>query len=277
MKLATKLFPTINNGRNVQENNTSNKEINQLTTITHLSKEIKKTNQTNRNPIITTKENDSPININKNQSFNYTNNQSKTLDFPDILIFIISILAILIILKFINKEKENVCKEDVPSSNQKSIYKQILTRKYINFFTNLKSMELFTFLHDFMSPFVVRRFGTQSVKRTFKGIPKKFGRERKLCSKDEFLLMLLKLRLGLLNKDLAQRFNISVGLVSKNFHSWLRSSAEVLKYFIFIPAPGTFFVTTPKRFKNFKKLVAIIDCIEIFIETPKDLELQSAT
>ena len=94
MKLATKLFPTINNDRNVQENNTSNKEINQLTTITHHSKEIKKTNQTNRNPIITTKENDSPININKNQSYNYTNNQSKTLDFPDILIFIISILAI---------------------------------------------------------------------------------------------------------------------------------------------------------------------------------------
>ena len=60
MKLATKLFPTINNARNVQENNTSNKEINQLTTITHHSKEIKKTN-----PIITTKENDSPININK--------------------------------------------------------------------------------------------------------------------------------------------------------------------------------------------------------------------
>ena len=96
-------------------------------------------------------------------------------------------------------------------------------------------MELFTFLHDFISPFVIRRFGTQSVKRTFKGIPKKFGRERKLCSKDEFLLMLLKLRLGLLNKDLAQRFDISVGLVSKNFHSWLRSSAEVLKSFIFIP------------------------------------------
>ena len=68
---------------NVQENNTSNKEINQLTTITHHPKEIKKTN---RNPIITTKENDSPI----NQSFNYTNNQSKTLDFPDILIFFIS-------------------------------------------------------------------------------------------------------------------------------------------------------------------------------------------
>ena len=51
MKLATKLFPTINNDRNVQENNTSNKEINQLTTITHHSKEIKKTNQTNRNPL----------------------------------------------------------------------------------------------------------------------------------------------------------------------------------------------------------------------------------
>ena len=35
--------------------------------------------------------------------------------------------------------------------------------------------------------------------------------------------------------------------------------------------------TLPSQFNSFPKLVPIIDCSEIFIETPKDLELQSVT
>ena len=35
--------------------------------------------------------------------------------------------------------------------------------------------------------------------------------------------------------------------------------------------------TTSQRFREFKNLSGIIDCSEIFIETPKDLETQSAT
>ena len=34
--------------------------------------------------------------------------------------------------------------------------------------------------------------------------------------------------------------------------------------------------TTPQRFRGFKNLCGIIDFSEIFIETPKDLEMQSA-
>ena len=33
----------------------------------------------------------------------------------------------------------------------------------------------------------------------------------------------------------------------------------------------------PERFENKRNVVAIIDCSEIFIETPKNLELQSTT
>ena len=52
------------------------------------------------------------------------------------------------------------------------------------------------------------------------------GRERKIDSKDEFLFTFLKLSLGLLNQDLAQRFGISESLVTNIFHSWLRAMAE---------------------------------------------------
>ena len=44
--------------------------------------------------------------------------------------------------------------------------------------------------------------------------PKKIGPKQKLESKDKFLLTLMKLRLGLLVKDLASRFKICAALTS---------------------------------------------------------------
>ncbi|XP_065639629.1 uncharacterized protein LOC136072352 [Hydra vulgaris] len=103
------------------------------------------------------------------------------------------------------------------------------------------------------------------------------GPPRKLVSQDEMLLCLMKLRLGLLTTDLSDPFGISEGICSSIFKSWLRALAEYLKCFVYAPDLGTIIATTPERFHQFKNLFAIIDCSEIFIQTPKDLELQSAT
>ena len=45
---------------------------------------------------------------------------------------------------------------------------------------------------------------------------------------------------------------------------------------IHIPDQGTANVTAAKRFTQFRNIFTIIDCSEVFIETPKDLELQCA-
>nr|XP_047138993.1 uncharacterized protein LOC124814930 [Hydra vulgaris] len=87
------------------------------------------------------------------------------------------------------------------------------------------------------------------------------GPPKKLVSQDEMLLCLMKLRLGLLTTDLSDRFGISEDYAA------VFSNLDL----------GTIIATTPERFHQFKNLFAIIDCSEIFIETPKDLELQSAT
>ena len=87
----------------------------------------------------------------------------------------------------------------------------------------------------------------------------------------------MKLRLGLLTLDLAQRFDISASLCTQIFYSWLRGMAEYLKSFVYMPDIETILSTTPKRYDKYNNLVGIIDCSEIFIETPKSLELQSAT
>jgi len=53
--------------------------------------------------------------------------------------------------------------------------------------------------------------------------------------------------------------------------------ALCLKSIIYMPDEEKIRATLPSKFSSFADVVAIIDCSEIFFETPKDLELQSAT
>ena len=46
---------------------------------------------------------------------------------------------------------------------------------------------------------------------------------------------------------------------------------------VFMPERDQILLNLPERFKKYKDLSAIIDCSELFIETLKDLTLQSAT
>ena len=161
------------------------------------------------------------------------------------------------------------------------LHSKILTNdKSCNFFTNFDKLELFQKFHNIIAPLVRRRFRLVSetqTKRQFITTPKKMGKERKLSSKDEFLLTMMKLRLGLQTMDLAIRFNVSEGSCSNIFLSWLRAMAEYFKAFVFIPNLETVLATFPDCFRCFKNLIGIIHCREVFIETPKSLELQSAT
>ena len=84
------------------------------------------------------------------------------------------------------------------------IHTKILNEKTYNFFTNLESVELCDKLHDVIAPLVRRRVRLpqkNQEKQQFVTTPKKMGRERKLPSKDEFLLTLMKLRLDLQTTD----------------------------------------------------------------------------
>ena len=152
--------------------------------------------------------------------------------------------------------------------------------KDVLFYTGFSTKSLFHNVHSFISPFINRRWtGVTSMMkniRKFRG-EARYGPERKLTSKCEFLLMLMKLRLGLLNADLAKRFGISECLVSRIFLAWLRASSTTLKAFVYLPDEAQLISTKPERFRKLSSLHSIIDCTEIFIETPKDLYLQSST
>ena len=50
---------------------------------------------------------------------------------------------------------------------------------------------------------------------------------KKLSQPDEFLLTLMRLRLGLLNEDLAQRFGVSPRLGSYILTTWIKLLSKV--------------------------------------------------
>ena len=60
------------------------------------------------------------------------------------------------------------------------------------------------------------------------------GRKRKLRRVDEFLLVMMRLKLGLLLKDLEFRFKLSESAVSKIFNSWILFMYECMQSLVFL-------------------------------------------
>ena len=86
---------------------------------------------------------------------------------------------------------------------------------------------------------------------------------------------LLKIRLGVTNKDLAYRFRINYGMVSKIYCSWLVILSKALQPLIVWPSRGALRQHLPSAFKSCKNCACIIDCTEIFIERPLNLEARA--
>ena len=105
----------------------------------------------------------------------------------------------------------------------------------------------------------------------------------KLCVKtmsmqDHLLLVLMKLRLGLLNRDLAFRFNLSDTSVSRIINQWIPNIANCLKGLIIWPENDITYSNIPESFKpNYKKVVSTINCFEVFIERPHNLTARAQT
>ena len=100
----------------------------------------------------------------------------------------------------------------------------------------------------------------------------------KCTIKDEFMVTLAKLKLGLTNQDIAYHTNLSVNKVSPIFHRWLDIMYRELRQLIAWPERERLYETMPASFKkHYFHLIAIIDCFEIFTEKSASLEPRSAT
>ena len=104
----------------------------------------------------------------------------------------------------------------------------------------------------------------------------KTGRPKSLLLVDEFLMVLMRLRLGLLLEDLADRFYISVGTCGTIFNRWVDYLDSSLNFLVKWPTRKNVNDTMPECFKRkYPKCRVIIDCTEIRTETPCSLQLKS--
>ena len=100
-----------------------------------------------------------------------------------------------------------------------------------------------------------------------------------LCQFQEFLLVLMRLKLNLPFQDLAYRFGVSASTATRIFYRWIPIMSERLDFLIKWPDRENLRKTMPLVFKqNFgNKVAVIIDCFEVFIDRPSSLIARAMT
>ncbi|KAL9958144.1 hypothetical protein ACROYT_G035117 [Oculina patagonica] len=95
---------------------------------------------------------------------------------------------------------------------------------------------------------------------------------------EEFIITLLRLRLGLLSRHMADIFGVSEGTLSKVFTTWLCFLSKVFSDILLKwPCKEDIKKTLPRSFSKFPNTRIIIDCTEIFLQKPTSPSAQRAT
>ena len=129
-----------------------------------------------------------------------------------------------------------------------------------NFYTGLPAWVIFLHLFMFLSPCLPQ--------------------PRALSLMDEFLLTLMRLRLNLMLEDLAYRFRVSSSTASRIFLKWLDLMYMYvrLNFLVAWPSRDIMEKNMPMVFKQlYPRCRCIIDCSEIYIETPTSFDARAQT
>ena len=102
------------------------------------------------------------------------------------------------------------------------------------------------------------------------------GKKRRFSPLADFFIVLVRLRVGLLAKDLAKRFSTSEASISRIFKTWINFlSLELLLVFPW-PTQEAGRMNKPHAFWKFPTTRVILDCTEIIsIQIPSSLLAQS--
>ena len=100
---------------------------------------------------------------------------------------------------------------------------------------------------------------------------------KSITYENHLLLVLMKLRHGYVNKDLAFRFNTNFTNISNIFRTYWKALSGILRNFIVWPKREALRRNLPSSFKKIKNRVCIIDYTEVFIGRPFNLNDRSQT
>ena len=119
------------------------------------------------------------------------------------------------------------------------------------------------------------------VKAVFEHVAKSLPSDgvTKLSPFQEFMCVLLKLKMNSSLEYLAYRFRISPSTVSRIFLKWLKQMNLRLSNLIMWPERDDLRKTMPTCFQETfgKKVAIIIDCFEIFLDRPSNLQARAST
>ena len=130
----------------------------------------------------------------------------------------------------------------------------------VKFYTGLPSYEILLKVYSFVEGHVERH-------------------PQVLSKFQEFVMVLVKLRLAVPHLDLAYRLKIDVSMVSQIFSAWLTVMDSHLSPLIKWPDCDDLYRTMPRCFLDAfgTKTTVIIDCFEIFIDKPTNLLARAQT
>lgn len=153
----------------------------------------------------------------------------------------------------------------------------------VKFYTGIPSLSCFMLLFNTLLPYVgkMKYWDKNKLQKSYyQDDPekKKPGRKRDVGLKEEFILVLLRLKLGLMERHLADMFAVSVSTVSRIYITWVRFLALTLKDSLLRwPSKEEIKTHMPNSFSKYPGTRVIIDCTEFFIEKPSSPSAQKAT
>ena len=110
-------------------------------------------------------------------------------------------------------------------------WRKIKTDAKMNFYTGIQSIAMFNVLFTAITIFakITILEGCKTNKYTYSKVKRKAvtPRSKILTHKDEMLLTLMRIRLGLLNEGLADRFGISPSICSNTFTTWIKVLGKI--------------------------------------------------
>ena len=151
----------------------------------------------------------------------------------------------------------------------------------VSFYTGFLSFKHLEACFHFLGPAKYHLEYRDSIYKTQtqnESLEKRRGRPRSLTIIDELILVLVRLKLGLLEEDLAFRFQISQPKVSRIFTTWVNFLYHQLKQIPLWPPKDVVSSNMPSVFKQkYPTTRVIIDATEFFIERSCLPDLQQRT
>ena len=144
----------------------------------------------------------------------------------------------------------------------------------IMFYTGFRSYQAFEAFYRFLGP--AADCLCYSSDKTVSS--KKKRRNRSLPPTEELFLTLIRLRVGLMEQDLAYRFNVSQSTVSRTIITWINFMYLELKKIPLWPPKEVVQANMPKAFKEkYQRTRVIIDATEVYIDQPRLPDIQQMT